>query len=392
MSRFADWLLGPARLPERPAVVAVAAPAPVRAAGRVALAPASSSPTSIPWGFGPPLAPFTFPEAPPWFDRDSAMSLPTISRSRDLIVSAVSALPFTLWQLQEAEVPPVERRMPGASWFPRPDPDRTRQWLLAWTADDLIFHERAHWLITARYATTYPSAFRRIGPGQLEPRDNGTVTVTDDWGRRRTYPDRDIVEFCSPIEGLLTNGWRAISIALQLDSAADRFASTEVPAGVLEEQPGGEDLTPEQLTAEAERFAMARLANTTASTNKYLRYREIDVNASAMQLVEGRTYQALELSRLANVPGYLVGAPAGTGMTYLNAAQAKADLIDFGAAPIIGCIEQTLSGPNVTPRGQFVRLDQNAWLRNPFTTSADAERSPNDAELTDPAPTMEVPA
>ena len=38
-----------------------------------------------------------------------------------------------------------------------------------------------------------------------------------------------------------------------------------------------------------------------------------------MQLVEGRTYQALELARLANVPPYLVGAPAGTGMTYQNA-------------------------------------------------------------------------
>ena len=75
-----------------------------------------------------------------------------------------------------------------------------------------------------------------------------------------------------------------------------------------------------------------------------------------MQLVEGRTYQALELSRLANIPEYLTGAPAGTGMTYLNAEQAKADLIDFGAAPLIACIEQTLSGPNVTPNSAMTAM------------------------------------
>jgi hypothetical protein len=113
-----------------------------------------------------------------------------------------------------------------------------------------------------------------------------------------------------------------------------------------------------------------------------------------MQLVEGRTYQALELSRLGNIPPYLVGAPAGTGMTYLNGQQARQDLIDFAAGAYIGCIEQTLSGPNVTPRGQSIRLDQNAWLRNPFTTTTgdgNAEPSPNDMQIADPTTPTGVP-
>jgi hypothetical protein len=66
-------------------------------------------------------------------------------------------------------------------------------------------------------------------------------------------------------------------------------------------------------------------------------------------------------------------------MTYMNAAQAKQDLIDYGAAPFIGAIEQTLSGPNVTPRGQLVRLDLNAWLRNPYTPDDNA--APTDVEI-----------
>ena len=151
---------------------------------------------------------------------------------------------------------------------------------------------------------------------------------------------------------------------MQLDAAADRFAGTEVPAGVLEEQDGSEDMSAEELGALADNFTRARLSNTTAATNKYVRYREVPYDASKMQLVEARTYQALELARLGNVPPYLVGAPSGTGMTYQNGQQARQDLIDFGAGPYIACIEQTLSGPNVTPGGQFVRLDRDVWLQN----------------------------
>lgn len=391
MGRFADWLGD--RLAFGTVTTAPSAGGAVEAAaGRVALArgPSTSAP---PWGFGPPLAPFDFPDtAPPWWDRDAAMSLPTISRCRDLICTAVAALPFTLWTVNVGQVPAVEQRVPQAGWMDRPDPDRTRQWLLAWTVDDLFFYERAHWLITSRYAAStgsFPASFRRIPPGDLQY-DDGVVTVTDLEGHRTTVPPRDVVEFLSPIEGLLTNGYRAISTALQLDAAAERFSANELPTGVLQEQDGGEDLSADELAEQALTFAISRQSNTTAALSKYLRYEPVPNSANEMQLVEGRTYQALELSRLGNVPPYLVGAPAGGGMTYQNAVQAKGDLIDFGAAPYLGCIEQTLSGPNVTPRGQAVRLDQNAWLRNPFTTPATTAVSPNDLQIADP--TTQPPA
>ena len=356
------------------------------AAGSVALArPGVGRATSgWPLGIGPELAPFITPDAPPWWDRDAAVSLPTISRARDLICSLVGQLPLGLWVVDTSTVPFVERRIPGPSWFDRPDPDRTRQWLLSWTVDDLYFYGVAHWLVTSRYADSFPSGFQRIPPGDLTE-SGGVWTITDPLnGQRRSVSPRDIVEFLAPTDGLLAIGWRAISIAMQLDAAADRFAGTEVPSGILEEQDlGQEDLSPDDLTEIAARFHEARMGNTTAAVNRYMRYRESSYDPSTMQLVEGRTYQALELARLGNVPPYLVGAPAGTGMTYLNGQQARQDLVDFGAQPYITTIEQTLSGPNVTPRGQLVRLDLNVWLRNPFTT--DGEPSGNDAQITDPS-------
>jgi len=319
-----------------------------------------------------------------WWDREAAQSLPTVSRCRDLLCSAIGALPFTLWTVDANRVPAVEQQMPNARWMTRPDPHRTRQWMLAWTADDLFFYGVAHWYVTERYADSsgrWPSAFERIEPGDLVVDHAGNVTINGD-----AVDPGDVIEFLSPIPGILSNGYRAVSIALQLDDAAERFAGAEVPAGWLQEQDGGEDLSSEDLAELAGAFNDARRTNTTAAVNKYLRYQEATYDPSRMQLIEGRTYQALELSRLGNVPGYLVGAPAGTGMTYLNAEQAKSDLLDFGALPLIGCIEQTLSGPNVLPRGQSVRLDANAWLRNPFTTATGtgAEPSPNDMQIADP--------
>lgn len=367
--------------------------APVRAAAApVNLSRRPSSAATTPFGYGPPLAGFEAPfpfDQPAWFDRSAAMSVAAISRSRDLICSAVAALPFTLWSVDYGAVPIVERRLPEFSWMRRPDPDRTRQWMLAWTTDDLMFHGISHWEITDRYATTFPSRFRRLEPGDLTE-SGGTWTVTDPVsGSRREVDPGNLVEFLSPVEAMLSNGWRTISIALQLDAAADRFASVEIPAGVLQEQDSSEDLTSLELQEQALMFSAARVNNTTAAVNKHLRYEPINVNAEAMQLVQARGYQALEAARLANVPPYLVGAPAGTGMTYQNGQQARQDLVDFGAQAFIGCIEQTLSGPNVVPRNQSVRLDLNAWLRNPFTTSPPAQESPNDMQIADP--TTEVP-
>lgn len=374
MGALLDALLG------RDAVRAAAAGHPtVTAAGAVALA--TRGPTGrLPVAAGPsglvPITPYDIAWPGVW-DRAAAISLPTIKRSRDLICTAVGALPLTFWSIDFAQVPAVEEQTPPAGWAGRPDPNTPRQLILSWTTDDLFFYGVSHWLVTGRYATTYPSSFRRLLPGDLQADErSGRVTVCG-----TEVDPADVIEFLSPVDGLLSAGYRAISIALQLDDAAERFAGTEVPAGWLAERDGGEDLSGDELAEQAARWTRARRENTTAALNKYLDYHEATYDASRMQLVEGRTYQALELARLGNVPPYLVGAPAGTGMTYLNGAQAKQDLIDFGALPFIGCIEQTLSGPNVVPRGTFVRLDLEAWLRNPFTPIDPATSpSPNDMQ------------
>ena len=368
----------------------------VEAAAPVAVSRGAAVVSSVPpWGFGPPLQPFDVDAVAGWvMTRDAAMSLPTIARAQALICGSIAQLPLTQWRVDYSQVPAVEARTPAVSWTRRPDPDRTRAWILGWTADDLMFDGVAHWRVTSRFADTFPATFRRIWPGMLDVRDDHAMVTDPDYngGQPERVDLRDIVQFQSPIEGLLANGGRAISIALQLDGAADRFAAADLPTGILEEQDGSEDLSAEDGRKLADDFAYARRLNTTAFTNKYVRYREVPVDASQMQLVEGRTYQALEMARLANIPPYLVGAPAGTGMTYLNGQQARQDLVDFGSAPLIACLEQTLSGPNVVPQGNSIRLDLNVWLRNPFTTPTDSAPAPNDMAIADQTVTQPAPS
>jgi len=106
---------------------------------------------------------------------------------------------------------------------------------------------------------------------------------------------------------------------------------------------------------------------------------EFTSDPSKLQLQEGRQHAALELSRVANIPAYLVGIPTG-GMTYQNAQQARQDLYLFGAKPYIQTIEQTLSMPNVLPRGRHVEFDVDRYLRSWSIdeTPAPAEETVND--------------
>ena len=356
----------------------LAKPAPaVEAAGTVKLANTGANQRPTTWGVGiSRLAPadFPFPPVDVW-SREAAMAIPTISRARDLLCSAVGALPLTLWSVDfNNQAEPIEERLPPAQWMMRPDRNRTRQWMLAWTVDDLLFNARSYWHITSRYATGYPSAFEWWPASDVTVHNDGRVTY-----RSKDVDANDLVEFLSPLDGLLTTGWRAINIANNLDTAAERFSTVELPAGWLEQTENSEPLNAEELTQIASDFAAARNARTVAALNPYLRWKESTIDPTRLQLTEARAHQALELARLCNIPSYLVGAPSGGSMTYQNSVQAKADLIDFGAMPYIGCIEQTLSGPNVTPLGQFIRLDLNAWLRNPYVSSRNA--APNDAEI-----------
>ena len=304
--------------------------------------------------------------------RQQAILIPTISRARDLIVSLVSSLPFqqytNQWMGEEYE----EIHLPGESWMSRPDPNVTRQFVLAWTADDILFHGRAFWAITSRsQATGLPLSFQWLPAADVQS-DDMPGPLWYGKSNQLTFQGQplitnDIIQFLSPVQGMLSMGARAIEISNRLDTAAMRFASNEITAGYLQQTNGSEPMSSEELGELCSAWSQARRRNAIGALNSSVTWHEFSSDPSKLQLVEARTHQMTELANLCNIPQYLVGAPV-TGMTYSNAQQSRQDLYQFAAKPVIDCIGETLSA-YALPRGREVRLDTSEYISESTDTS-----------------------
>lgn len=334
------------------------------------------------------LGSFTVPDACGGrITRDLAVSVPAVKRARDVIVSVVTAMPFTFWCRRPVGVD--LHRLEPATWAERPDSSRTRQWIVAWTVDDLMFEGRAYWRVARRTSAGFPAEFQlmRVKDVQLDPALKGLMWTdsTKPGAPRIKVPSADVVEFLSPLDGLCAVGARTLGIAIDLDRSAQRHAAHDVPSGWIESTGEAPDWVEDQdglqeyLTAIASGWHAARQANTTGALPEGLTYKESASNPERLQLMEARQHSAVEIARLADVPGWFIGANVpGSSLTYQNAEQAHVDAIDFGAGPYIRCIEETLSGPNVTPLGNFVRLDPTDWLdvSTPALSSPEAQEVP----------------
>jgi hypothetical protein len=327
--------------------------------------------------------------------RARAMSVPTISRARDLIASMFGCLPIEFyreqWNGEEMDAIEIAPR----SWGRRIDPTVTNNFIMSWTFDDLFFYGRAFWHVQSRTQDGFPASFTRL-PAAM-------VTTSDQSGPVWFGPSnqvffsglpldsRDVIQFLSPIQGICYMSQRAIETALNLEASVQRNAKSAIPAGVLR-QVGGEPLSPAELSEMAQAFNEARLTNQTAALNEFLTYEATTVTPDKMLLVESRQFQALELSRVANIPPYLAGIAVG-GYNYQNANQAKQDLYLFAAKNFIECWNQTMSADNVLPRGTFVRLDVDSYLEelNNEGTVTEVVETRNETPATPQAPTPNQP-
>ena len=316
--------------------------------------------------------------------RSRALSLGAISRSRDVLCSLVGSLPLrqygTQWNGEDLEEIPL----PPEQWHLQPESNVPRSITLAWLTDDLIFHGRAYLYTVEKYANGFPARFQWL------PAEDVNLVSSSFRGNRPvggiqqiTYAGRvldpNLVHiFYSPYEPLLRSAARSIRIAERLDAAAERYAVNDTPPGHLK-QTRGNPLDADEMSAMAEKWSEARQEGRTAFAPEEIDWVESNMDPSRLQLVEARQYAALELSRHANVPPWIVGISTG-GMTYQNAMQAKADAVTFGALGYIEALEQGFSQNSMTPRGRVIRLDRTAWTDNPLDTNfaqpAQTERTP----------------
>jgi hypothetical protein len=236
---------------------------------------------------------------------------------------------------------------------------------------DLFFYGVAYAYVTRRYAPQgaggqgFPAAFTWLPAANITsikqsglPQFYGPSDELEFNGQALDV--NNVIQFISPIEGILKIGARAINTSIYLDQAADRYAQLETVPGYLQ-QIDGEDLSGEDLGSLASAWANARKQNAIGALSRQVEFREYKQNPQEV-ISDQRKYQALEMARLCNIPAYLVSAPTeGASMTYQNAEQARQDLYLFGARIYLDCIEQTLSGDNVLPRGRYVEFNMEDY-------------------------------
>ena len=295
---------------------------------------------------------------------EAALSVPTIARAVSLLSTVVGTLDMKSYVLQWNGEEYEKIYVEGESWMTRPDPKVTRNFIMAKTAKDLILYGRAFWAVTSRYSTGFPATFQWLpanlvqSPNNAPPEWFGPADELEFNGM--PLDTSNVIQFLNGNIGVVYSGRRAIQISLKLDQSAERFASNEIAAGYLQQR-GGEPMSGEELGEMAAAWASNRRTNAIGALNEFVNFVSFDQDPSKLQLVEGREYQTKELSRLMDIPAYLLAIDQ-SGMTYANAQQARQDLLLFGARPLLHAIEERLSMDDVLPRGRHCQFDLDEYV------------------------------
>ena len=295
---------------------------------------------------------------------EAALSVPTVARAISLLSTVVATTNMRSYTLQWTGQRYEKLYVEGESWMGRPDPRVTRNFIMSKTCRDLIMYGRAFWLVTSRYSTGFPATFQWLPanmittPGNVPPEWFGPADEIQFNGL--PLQPQNVIQFLSGSQGIVYQGARAIQIALRLDSSAERFATNEIAAGYLQ-QKGGEPMSGEELAEMAAAWASNRRTNAIGALNEFVGFVPYGEDPSKLQSVEAREFQSKELSRLMDIPAYLLAIDQ-SGMTYANAQQSRQDLVLFGARPLLHAIEERLSLDDVLPRGRHTEFAIDEYL------------------------------
>jgi hypothetical protein len=292
--------------------------------------------------------------------------VPTISRSRDLLAGIIGSVGLKHYSKQWNGEDYDEVYLPCEPWMETPDPKVTRSFFFVNIFSDMFFYGIAYAYITTRYSTGLPASFTWLPAANMSSTQQTGIPQFFGPSDQLMFNGQEldvnnVVQFLSPIEGILKTGARAINTSIWLDQAADRYASLETVPGYLQ-QVDGEDMSGDDLGSLASAWAAARKQNAIGALSRQVQFKEFSQNPQEV-IADQRKYQSLEMARLCNIPAYMVSAPQeGASMTYQNAEQARQDLYLFGARIYMDAIEQTLSGPQVLPKNRYVEFDIEEYI------------------------------
>lgn len=301
--------------------------------------------------------------------RELALSIPAVLACRNLVTGTV--VQMHLYRYRGAE------RLDDPDYLcSKPDPSTTLPATLGGTVDDLLFYGRAYWRVLERDSAGFARRARWTPYADVTPKTRSTggsyeeLLGYDVAGVDGELAPADLIRFDSSTPGVLDVGGPMLAAAIELEQAARRLASVQIPAGVLKNE-SNDELSVAEAELVVQNFAANRAQYGIAFVQG-MSYSRESISATDLQLVEARAAVATDVARLFNVPVAMIGAsPSGnaSALLYSNLSQQLAILVSSAVAPHLRTIESTLS--DVYPRGTEVAFDVQTFLRSDPQAAAD---------------------
>ena len=288
-----------------------------------------------------------------------ALSVPTVSRAKNIICSTVASLP------KEQYVKSTGAHLEPNRCINQPDKRVPGSVIYSWLAFDIWYYGVGYGQILELYADGRIQDWTRIQYERVSPQYNAAGTEIIGYlidGKAAPLSGvGSVIAFPGLDEGFGNRAGRTVRAAVWLERAAEAYAKNPVPAMALKST--GTNLSAERIRNLLTSFNKSRQdGNTTAFLNADVALEVLGFDPAKLQLNEGRQYVALELARHAGIPAYFVSAET-TSMTYSNSISERKSLIDFSLRPVLLAIEERLSMQDFVPAGTVIRHSVDDFLR-----------------------------
>jgi Phage portal protein len=290
--------------------------------------------------------------------RDLAMSVPAFRQGVNMIAGTCGTFPVRVTSSDNT---------PLAVPVILSQPDRDEPSSVTWTKvyADLVLYPYAWLLVTERLADGFPLHGVHLPAEQVQIHDQRVL-----W--RGADVTANAIRFDSPTApGALHEGRRILETSILIEEATRRFARMEVPSGHLK-QTGGPELLQSEVEQLLTGWDAARANRATAFLSGTVDYQTTSFDPAALQLVEARNANAVDIARLLNLPPTFVNAETGGSLTYSTVESQGRALLNSSLVPYLSAWANRVSMGDVTPRGQYAQHNTDAFLRGDLPARSQA--------------------
>lgn len=279
--------------------------------------------------------------------RGEALSIPAVSKARNLLVSSIAKYPLVALK-GEAQV------VDQPTFLYRTDTPVSPFQRMVATVDDMFFDGRALWGVE-RGADDQITDAAWIPRNEWEVHD-GKILVKD-----RPVDEKDVLYFQGNSEGLLNIASRTLRGAISVEQSWTQRAQTPLPG--IEVRVTDKDVryTQKELDSYKAQWVAAHMANQPAVGVSPYGIEVVDHGSTETTLfVEGRNAVRLDVGAFASIPSQLMDSTLSqSSLTYSTQEGARNRFFEETLPFWMGPIEQRLSQDDVVPRGQRVRFDMS---------------------------------